>query len=294
MISRMSSLLAYQLYESAFVNDDLGWATLNYEELWEFLYKNDLEGWVLTALKPIQTASGFKTFFLGIHSGTSFEASRCTAHRKQQIEQRVLKDLIETILKMLEPDFHDDSGKHRGINLLASALLRQLELDGYMFRNNKLYPLETSVIDEQAEQGYLELLIDNSGLSDVAVVKHHLELCEQAYLDSRWSDAISNSRNFFESILGQVGNALSMKNYGLALGSHIAARPVEVRKFLENEDFIDSVEREALAKIYGLISNTGSHPNMAHQDQARLMRHLALTFSQYALLQWIGYQKNNP
>jgi hypothetical protein len=41
-----------------------------------------------------------------------------------------------------------------------------------------------------------------------------------------------------------------------------------------------------LAKNYGLISNTGSHPNTAHQDQARLMRNLALIYSQYILLQW--------
>ena len=78
------------------------------------------------------------------------------------------------------------------------------------------------------------------------------------------------------------------------LTSNIASWPKEVRTFLESEKLIDQAEKEAIAKVYGLISNTGSHPNIAQKDQARLMRNLALTFSQYILLKWEGYLKNNP
>jgi hypothetical protein len=46
--------------------------------------------------------------------------------------------------------------------------------------------------------------------------------------------------------------------------------------------------KEALAKVYGLLSHTGGHPYMAQNDQARLLRHLALTFSQFAMLRLRG------
>ena len=169
-----------------------------------------------------------------------------------------------------------------------------LELDGYIYKEGTLYPTEPSVIDEKEEQSYLELLIDNLSLSDAPIIKHHLQLSEQAYVDSRWSDTISNARSFLEAILGQIADSLHTKLNGTPLPASTASQPRQVRDYLEGTAFIDGVEKQTIAKVYGLISNTGSHPNMAHKDQARLMRNLALTFSQYILLQWDGYLKNNP
>jgi hypothetical protein len=45
-------------------------------------------------------------------------------------------------------------------------LRAQLELDGYVYRNGNLYPVESSVVDVQAEQSYLDSLVDSLGLSD--------------------------------------------------------------------------------------------------------------------------------
>jgi hypothetical protein len=116
-------------------------------------------------------------------------------------------------------------------------------------------------------------------------------MCQTAYLESRWNDTISNARNFLEAILSQVGNALHLKLQNSPLITH---RPVEIRDYLASAGLIDDTEKQAIARIYGLISNTGSHPNIAAEDEARLMRNLALTFSQYILLQWEGYLRNNP
>lgn len=71
-------------------------------------------------------------------------------------------------------------------------------------------------------------------------------------------------------------------------------RPVEIRDYLASAGLINDTEKQAVARIYGLISNTGSHPNIAAEDEARLMRNLALTLSQYIRLQWEAYLKNNP
>ena len=55
----------------------------------------------------------------------------------------------------------------------------------------------------------------------------------------------------------------------------------------------ETEEKEAIAKIYGFLSETGGHPYIANQDQARLMRHLALTFSQFVLLRLEGVCKQH-
>jgi hypothetical protein len=110
-------------------------------------------------------------------------------------------------------------------------------------------------------------------------------------LNNKWGDSISNSRNFLEALLESISHTLHTKN---GLTTSLPDRPVFVRDFLEQQGFIDRVEKDAISKVYGLISNTGAHPNIAEKDQARLMRHLALSFSQFALLRWEGYLKNNP
>jgi hypothetical protein len=57
---------------------------------------------------------------------------------------------------------------------------------------------------------------------------------------------------------------------------------------LRDEGLLDEDEMQALAKVYGVLSGKGSHPYMAADDQARLLRHMALVFSQFALLRLDG------
>ena len=57
---------------------------------------------------------------------------------------------------------------------------------------------------------------------------------------------------------------------------------------LERSGMLEKKEKEAIAQVYGLLSNTGGHPYIAERDQARLMRHLSLTFAQFVLLRLEG------
>lgn len=163
-----------------------------------------------------------------------------------------------------------------------------------MFKEGRLYPVESSVIDEQEEQTYLEHLIGKVSLSDEAVIKHHIKLAEEHYVNGRWDDSIANSRKFLEAILAQVADAFNLKKYGSNLSANKLSRPVEIRDYLEREKLIELKEKKAISETYGLLSGTGSHPYIAEKDQARLMWHLALTFSQFVLLRYEGYLKNNP
>lgn len=78
------------------------------------------------------------------------------------------------ILTIGNPDFDAEPNPRDEMENLLRALVRQLELDGYVFRKNKLYPIESSVIDEQREQTYLDALIDTLNLPDPATIKHHM------------------------------------------------------------------------------------------------------------------------
>jgi hypothetical protein len=124
--------------------------------------------------------------------------------------------------------------------------------------------------------------------------ENHIQESEKAYAEQRWGHSISDARNFLEAILREIAFAHFLKSKGSTISDAIYKWPVKVREYLLTEALIDKSEQDALWKIYGLLSNTGSHPNIAEKDQARLMRHLSLTFSQYILLQWEGYLKNNP
>lgn len=286
MISRKTARLIADSYIATFSNENF---RLNLQELSDFIYDERYESWFWNVFQTSHSQDLVRQRIMNLHTGDTFQWFNQIFAEPQKVGQEFLFRLAESLLKYYE----ENSGRLKHAESHVQDLTAHLELDGYIYVRHKLYPTERSVIDEQAEQSYLELLINESNLLDKNLIKHHLNLSEQAYSESRWSDTISNARNFLESILSQVANGLSAQ-VGVPLPATLAIHPFQVRDYLENHGLIDSVEKTAIGKVYGLISNTGSHPNMAHRDQARLMRNLSLTFSQYVLLQWKGYVTGNP
>jgi len=57
---------------------------------------------------------------------------------------------------------------------------------------------------------------------------------------------------------------------------------------LEKEGLLEVKEKQAIDSVYQLLSETGGHPYMAESEQARLLRHLSLTFSQFVMLRLKG------
>lgn len=86
----------------------------------------------------------------------------------------------------------------------------------------------------------------------------------------------------------EVASKYFLSHHGTALDERVIKSPVQVRDYLERENLLETKEKEAIAKVYGLLSHTGGHPYMAESDQARLLRHLALTFSQFVMLRLKG------
>jgi hypothetical protein len=131
-------------------------------------------------------------------------------------------------------------------------------------------------------------LVARATLADPKTILHHLELSASHYTAQRWDDSIANSRKVLEAILQQVAQKRSSLPGQPPLTKSELERPVAVRDYLESVSLLDRKEKDAISRCYALLSETGGHPHIAERDQARLMRHLALTFSQFVLLRYLS------
>lgn len=207
--------------------------------------------------------------------------------QREQQGQRYLRDLAKDILNYMD---HEASYVFEGEKATVEELYRSLELDGYIYRDRQLLPSESAALDTAEESGILQSLYTELELNNRLVVLHHLELSEENYVAGHWNDVISNARNFLEHVLLETARRHSLEVNKESLSK---TKPYEVRDYLEREGLLESKEKDALAKIYGLLSDTGSHPYIAEKDQARLMRNLALTFSQFVMLRLQGALRAN-
>jgi hypothetical protein len=205
---------------------------------------------------------------------------------REKLGNRLLQNLAEDILqyRVQHAGGYGDQEEAE----LTSQLISSLELDGYLFRNNRLLFSEAAVLDTEEEGSVLIHLMQQLKLPDIQTPTHHLSLSVKHYQDRLWDDCIGNARKVLESVLSQVASVHSAAIQNSPLPQTKLDRPVDVRDYLERMNLLESKEKKALAEVYGLLSNTGGHPYIAEKDQARLMRHLALTFTQFALLRLQG------
>ncbi len=168
-------------------------------------------------------------------------------------------------------------------------LIRSLELDGFQLKNGKLIYTEVEILDTNKETGILEELYGSLGLNNKETALHHLNLSVEHYINGKWDDSISNSRKFMECCLREIASLHSLKKHNMELPNRNYESPRDVRDYLERENLLETKEKNATAAIYGLLSNTGSHPYIADSDQARLLRHLSLTLSQFVMLRLEGF-----
>jgi hypothetical protein len=296
MISRKSALAIAEAYNTKFVyrtskNGRIS-TTYHGDKLYDFLYENEFDAYLLNALHSIPSYSsrGLKDYILQLHTGESIvsHTKDFTWEHRQLLGQRILKDLAECLINLSKTDEDFGIGTSGKVKIDAvNQMQRMLELDGYIYRDNELWVPEESVIEEKEEQGILQGLMNKLHLLDIPTLTHHLELSATDYSESHWDNSIANSRKFLEGILAQAA-----KHYSSTMGNNLSpdnlARPAEVRNYLEKAGLLEKKEKDTIAHVYGLLSETGGHPYIADQDQARLMRHLALTFSQFVLLRLEG------
>lgn len=269
------------------------------DALYDFLYENEYHGWICNQAKNYRAmGSGrraVKEWFMKLHTGESLAEGTpdWTWEQREKLGQRYLRDLAQDILNdwySYQPSTYPD--KRPQYEQLRRDLIKHLELDGYTYRDSQLLAPESDVLDVEEETGVLESLYVELSLPNKKANFHFLRLSEEHYLAERWGDSISNSRKFLEGTLREAAAAHSLRVKQTELSEGTYKRAMSVRQYLERENLLDSKETDTLSKVYGLLSETGSHPFMPHNEQARLLRHLALTFSQFVLIRLQGSLKH--
>lgn len=310
MISRKSTRLLADVYintfsyvrniTSRYPANDKSMLCLYEKKLYDFMYEHDYAVWVLQRIEKYTSAycDHFRKFILALQTGemvSHIPYNRGKGEDPHVMSQQLLVKLAKDIIKEYETRIEDygDFSKNSDARKKVIELKSQLELDGYVYRDGNLFPVESSVIDEQEEQSYLEKLVDLSRLNDPATIKHHIRLAEEDYVNDRWSNSIGNSRHFLEAILAQVLERVSTR-LGRNLHPNVYRNATTTRDHLEREGLLTEDEKETIRRIYGLLSNIGGHAYIAEKDQARLMWHLALTCSQFVLLRYEGFVTAHP
>jgi hypothetical protein len=258
-----------------------------WESFYDYLYERNYEAWFCNMVRNIRGIRTLKEWLLQIHTGESFVSATPNWPWDKRIE------LGQVYLKNLARDFivwyrEQTNYLVESYKAAYEEIIRRLEIDGYVFQNDELRQTEVEILDVEAETGLLESLHIKLGLSDRQQTFEFLKLAEDHYVAGRWSDCIGNARKFFEVVLQQVANKHSIVTKGMAIAASTLERPVAVRDYLEHETLLEKKEREAVDKIYGLLSHTGGHPYMAEQDQARLLRQICLTMTQFIMLRLEG------
>lgn len=259
----------------------------------DFLFEHDYDSWFHARARNLNRHDPRQAqeFIMGLHTGETQRGAYegWTLDGGRQLGQRYLRDLAEDLLQ----DFFQlpDTPGIREYASLVDLLLGNLHLDGYIFRDGRLLDPDSDVIDAREEAGLLESLYSSLNLPRRALFLHHLQKSAEHYLAKSYGDSISNSRHFFEVALCEVAQAVSLQRHGARLPGDDAEWPVRVRKFLEREGFLTGDEVMAVAKVYGLISGTGGHPNMSGGDEARFARQLALILTQYVLVRLDAFHR---
>lgn len=300
MISRRTALVLGIVYEREFsrpVSSRSRYPSservFQRDRLYDFLFEKEYDAWFCNKLEGLYSPRDIREFIMQLHTGETLSSGTpdLTWPQRETLGQRYLKNLAEDILNQLETSKYI-SGDHAS---LIKSLVSNLELDGYIYSDSQLLIPESDIFDSNEEKGILESLFRLLNLANDTVALHHLDLSEQHYIDGLWDDSISNSRKFLECVLQEVAANHSQKFKNTDLSESTYSWPAKVREYLEKEGLLESKETVALKEMYGLLSHTGSHPYIAQNDQARLLRHMALTFSQFVMLRYQGYLKTkNP
>ena len=290
MISRRSAIAIAAAYTCRFSIPGYGnkRPSVFNDSLYDFLFENDFEAWFCNTVKTIHSPRSLKEWGMRIHTGETLAKAtpNWDWHARAKLGQNYLRNLAVAFLNSFVA--RNDARTTKHYEKVALELQRSLELDGYVYGDHELLMPESDVLDVEEERGVLERLYKSLQLRRDDEAFQFLELSETHYFASRWEDCIANARKFFELTLQECASRHSQVSSGSRLSDAVAQRPVKVRDYLERENLLEKKERELVDKTYGLLSHTGSHPYMAKHDQARLLRQIALTVSQFVMLRTEG------
>lgn len=298
MIGRRAALKIGEAYETLFPHETP-------HALRDFFFEHDYPESLIDslAITPKETIKHIHISIApsGMRSILIREAPKDRAEGNAFYEE-LLRRLAEDILNEAEDAYNelkpvgnvirrtcldDDYRFSRSAEVISGSLIKCLELDGYRKVGRHLLRPDGDAVANEQEVTVLRELYRHLALGEEDVTFHHLDLTDEHYLESNWEDCIAAMRRVLESILKQSAIKIQSSG-GPSITDRQLSQPVRVRDYLEQTGLFTTSEKEAIAKVYGLMSSTGSHPYIADRDQARLLKNLGLSLSQFTLLKLQG------
>lgn len=309
MISRSTARILGEAFAHVFTQHYSHSVSVDVVKLYDFLFDHNYQAWFCNLAKSIKNdwigTRPLKEFIMRLHTGETAASatSGWSWQQRERLGHEYLENLATDMVSYLSQNcgspvptvptlltgfnYYGEPEKRKNAEVLGQ-LTRALELDGYGIQQGKLLRPEEDALDARESAGVLESMFAELGLQNQETSLHHLKLSEDHYLAQLWDDCISNARKFLELTLSEVAAQHSQQCLGVKLSDSAYKSPRGVRDYLADKGLLEGKEKDALAKVYGLLSETGAHPYMARNDQARLLRHLALTFAQFVMLRLRG------
>jgi len=266
--------------------------------VYDFAFEHDFDKHFCNAAEDRAAGSpdgrGLSEFIMQIHTGESVKRMR-PKEPPVALEaegQGYLRHLAEALLLTSEGSLSNTEAMHLVVALnlpdRRMALVRALELDGYVFRDGKLLHTESSIVDIEQQHSALKQLVRDLGFSKRETLERFLDLSEKFYAEGHWEDCIGNARKFLEGCLQESASLFNAHRFGSPLPPGTYDNVRQIREYLEKHKLLADREAKTIGETYGLLSNVGSHPNMAANDQARLLRQVALLYSEFVMLRVRG------
>lgn len=199
--------------------------------------------------------------------------------------QKLLKTFIEVAARRGQslPDHCEEA------RALTQGLLASLQIDGYELVAGSLVPAAFKGMDIQREDDYLIGLLRKLQPANLETIVHHHDEAEKAFANGVWGSASTETRNFFVAILR------GMRERATASGkatSFTSGNDSDLIKNFETIGLLSEDEKDAVLKIWVLLSYSGPHVGIQEQDRAKLTRLLVLGMTQWLCLKfkdWLNH-----
>lgn len=300
-ISRRTSINLAKVYAEIFARphyriDDLVGVFISQTELYDFFFQNGADHLFLECVEQFTEARQLELFIMHFHDGRSVQAvtDDSTTLRSQhalEVEgQAWLFKLTRWALKYISETVENtrDDDVYERYHLCLQSLVRSVELDGYTWEQGRIIELESDILEAKEERGLIRQLFSSLSLGSYPILDKDLTSSEEHYLNGKWDDCISNARQVLDLIIQELAKDAVKTLGSVALPEKDFRRAAAVREHLEKIGLVSTDEMKAIKEAYAFMSNTGSHPYIAAQDEARLARRMALVYCEFLLLRYRG------
>jgi len=303
MISRRSTKRLADLCLRTFRNRQSSTTTpywIPSDPVYDFLFERDFDLAFCNAANhtAYNGMCSFEEFILRLHTGesvSSFKSAPLSAASEgqgylRQLSQQMLLPAPTMRPAGMSQQTYDALTREsvRAIEECRQTLVRSLELDGYVLRNGRLLHLESAIVDIDKQHGVLVEIAREVALANVDVLEHHFDASEEHFTEGRWDDCIAQARKFMECCHREGAVRWSQHFLSKPLEAHVYERAQEAYSFLRKHGLLSQEEFDVVRETYSFLSAAGGHPYIANNDQARMLRQVALIYAECVLLRLKG------